>query len=216
MRPTPTEVTRTAEDIFSRPEFQRDKSWLQRIAEWIARHLNFGDDTPAEGSTFHGGFNSAIAWTVIIVLAAVLVYVIWRLLRGRIRRTKQPAEEPVIEVEEVRSTAQWRSAAEDHEAAGEWKEALRCRYRELIGQLIDRRAISDIPGRTTGELRIELASTTPEANAMFDEACWLFELPWYADAPTGPEESRRFKELSAAIVHTTVQHRLDLEEVISL
>ncbi len=216
MRPTPTEVTRTAEDIFSRPEFRRDKSWLQRLAEWIERHLHLGDNTPGNPSEFTGGFSSAVAWTIIVVLALVLIFVIWRLLRGRVRPTKDEAEEPLVEIEETRDTEQWRAAAEELEAAGEWKQALRCRYRELVGQLIDRQALSDIPGRTTGELRMELSGTTPEAGDLFDEATWLFELPWYADAPTGPEESRRFKELSSAIVHTTVRHRLDVEEVISL
>ena len=216
MRPTPTEVTRNAEDIFSRPEFHRDKSWLARLLEWIQRHLNLGDDAPDNPSRFNGGFGSVVAWIVVVALGVLLLFVIWRMVRGRVRRTRIRDEGPVIEVEEVRSTDQWATAAEEFEEAGAWKDALRCRYRELVGRLIDRRAISDIPGRTTGELRAELAATAPDADALFDEASWLFEMPWYADAPTGPEESRRFKELAVAILQTTVQHRLDEQLVISL
>ena len=212
MTPSPTETIRTAEEIFSRPEFHRDKSWLQRAVEWVLRHLHLGRQTP---TGFSGGFGGVVGWLVLVVLVAVVLFTIWRIVRGRIRRTKVDDPEPVVEIEEVRTVRQWADAATEFEATGEWKEAIRCRYRELIGRLIDRRAISDVPGRTTGELRVEVASTTPAADAAFDEACWLFELPWYADAPTGPEESVRFKELAAAVLAATVEHRLDIDRVIS-
>lgn len=215
MRPTPNEVTRTAEDILSRPEFHRDKTWLQRFLDWLSRHLHLGDNGPGTSGGFSGGFGGLFGWIIVVLLCAVLLVIAWRVIRGRVRRTKVHDSEPEIEIEEIRTTRQWADAAAELEAAGEWKEAIRCRYRELVGRLIDRRAVSDVPGRTTGELRAELTTTTPAAASDFDEASWLFELPWYADAPTGPEESGHFAELARNVLDSTVEHRLDVEQVMS-
>jgi hypothetical protein len=65
---------------------------------------------------------------------------------------------------------------------------------------VDGGVLSSEPGRTTGELRAELAGTLPVAAGWFDEATTLFELPWYADAHTGPDERRRFAELATSVV----------------
>jgi len=74
------------------------------------------------------------------------------------------------------------------------------RYRELVGTLVDDRVLSNVPGRTTGELRLELAAEVPEAAGWFDEATTLFELPWYADVVTGAEQSHRFSSLAERVL----------------
>ena len=71
--------------------------------------------------------------------------------------------------------------------------ALRARYRQLVRTLVDRRQLPDIAGRTTGELREDLARTTPDAGEAFDTASLLFELAWYAHVPTGAEQSAQFR-----------------------
>jgi hypothetical protein len=86
---------------------------------------------------------------------------------------------------------------------------MRARYRELVRTLVDRRQVADLAGATTRELLDDVAVTTPAAASEFESACLLFELPWYADVPTGPEENRRIRELSASVLAAEVERRID-------
>ena len=47
--------------------------------------------------------------------------------------------------------------------------------------------------------------TTPGAAEDFESACLLFELPWYADVPTGGAENARIRELSATVLAVPVE-----------
>ncbi len=204
--PDPGEVAGRVEDIMSRPEYHYGPSWFERLADWIGRQLErlFGDvdvGQPPQGGAFLGGIGHLVAWFLIIAavvaVIAVIVYVIVRNVGPR-DVDDTPATE--TEIEHRRAAAEWRSDAERLEAEGEWKLALRARYRELVRTLTDRRQLPDIAGRTTGELRGDLARTTPTASSDFDAACLLFELAWYADVPTGPDESERFRSAAAAVL----------------
>ena len=210
---TPVDPADTAErvrEVMSRPEFRYEKSLLDRVGEWIARQLEdlFGPVQPA--GTFGGGAGALIAWILIVVavvgVVAAIVYVVVR----RVRRPERD-EEPLLdsEIEHRNPAAHWGELAARHEAAGEWKEALRCRYRELVRTLVDRGQLPDVPGRTTGELRSDLHRSTPAADDAFDRATLLFELPWYADEPTGAEENRLVRELAAQVLGQQVEHHYD-------
>ena len=107
---------------------------------------------------------------------------------------------------------EWRSEAERAEDEERWKDAMLCRYRELVGELVDRGAIRAIPGLTTGELRLEVSTSVPDALDAFSEATTLFELPWYARVSTGPEENRQFRELARRIL-AVVPARVTIVEV---
>lgn len=208
--PDPAEVSERVEEIMSRPEYDYGPSWFDRFAEWIGKQLErlFGGvdvEQPAQGGQFLGGIGHFVAWFLIIaaalaVLAVVIYVIVKRTARGEVDDT--PATE--TEIEHRRAAAQWRSDAERLEAEGEWKLALRARYRELVRTLTDRRQLPDVAGRTTGELRVDLDRTTPSASADFDTACLLFELAWYADVPTGPDESARFREAASGVLGARV------------
>jgi hypothetical protein len=70
---------------------------------------------------------------------------------------------------------------------------LRCRYRALVADLATRGLVDEIPGRTTGEYRRELASSLPSALDEFSGATDLFERAWYGEVPMGPDEHARFR-----------------------
>jgi hypothetical protein len=105
-----------------------------------------------------------------------------------------------VEIEHRRAATEWARDAAQLEAAGDWKGALRARYRHLVRTLVDRQQLPDVAGRTTGELRRDLADTTPDATEAFDTASLLFELAWYAHVPTGPEQAQRFRTASEAVM----------------
>lgn len=207
--PPPEEVRSRLEEVFRRAEFQRTPTWwdrlVERIGKWLER-LFGGSDAPTTGG-WGGPVAELILWIVLIGLAVGLVALIAVVVARRVRRAPGDEAEVRVELEEDRSVRDWARLAAEHEAAGRWKEALRCRYRELVGTLMDREVVAAVPGRTTGELRVDVAGRSPDVAEAFSEATLLFELAWYADRPTGAEENGRFRELSAAVVAGAVRPR---------
>jgi hypothetical protein len=110
--------------------------------------------------------------------------------------------EPTVEHEAgepLRPARYWRDLAENLEAEGRWREALRARYRELVADLAEAGIIDEIPGRTAGEYRQVVAVERPADGAAFNAATGLFEGAWYGGQSTGQVESSRFAELAASV-----------------
>lgn len=210
--PVDPEVARDqVRDVMSGSAYDYSPSILERIQEWISDLFDrvLPDGGPAPAGTFGGGAGSLVGFLVVALALAALVAVVVAVVRNRVARP--PAEEALSgsEVEHRRRADDWASEAERHEAAGEWKEAVRARYRALVRTLVDRRQLPDIAGRTTGELRADLARTTPAASEDFDTASLLFELPWYADVTTGPEENARFRAAADRVLAAGPVERID-------
>lgn len=192
--PRPDEIRAAIDEILGRDEFQPDDpSVLDEVLQWIGDQLDglFQSGVPA------GETSPLVGYAILGVLLAGLGYLLWRWLR-RVRPEPDAGAETLEEDE--RAAADWRAAAERCEADGRWKDALRCRYRVLVGELVERDAIPDIPGRTAGEYRVEVSSAFPEVSPPFGEATDLFELAWYADEPTGPTENERFRALTDTVL----------------
>lgn len=211
----PAEVAGRVERIMSEPGFDYGPSWFDRLSDWIAKQLErlFGGaepGAPVQGGQFAGGIGSLVAWGIIIAAVIAVLAVVIYVVRNRVRRDREDDTPPTeTEIEHRRAAAAWRSDAERFEQEGEWKLALRARYRELVRTLTDRRQLPDVAGRTTGELRDDLDATTPAAREPFDTACLLFELAWYADVPTGEDEQATFRSAAARILDAPVEHTTD-------
>jgi hypothetical protein len=141
---------------------------------------------------------SAWAWVILAAAVALVGGVAFR-----VGRTVQP--DPTrpgapLQVEVRRSPIEWRREAERFEASGEWKAALRCRYRALVADLVARKVVRDLAGHTTGEYRADVSVALPDAAAEFGGATELFERAWYGDRPTGADEIARFRELADRVV----------------
>jgi hypothetical protein len=195
-------VRQQAHEITSRAEFQRNESWFDRVMGWIGDRLR----------EFHFGIGSGpgvVGNILTIALLGVVGYVLYRLLRTiNWSRSAKPTDDIVVESVAGKTTDDWRRQAEAHEAAGEWRDALLARYRELVSHLADVGVVADIAGRTTGELRAEVAAARPEAAAPFADATDVFEWAWYGGRATGADDNARFRELAqrvrGALVTTTV------------
>jgi hypothetical protein len=176
-----------AERILSQPQFQKAKpNIFEQVLKWLADRFGSGS-----GTLLHGGPGAAVAWVILaICVAAVVLVAVWA-TRG-IQRDPERAE-PGPRVEVRRTAADWRAEAEALEARGEWKSALRCRYRGLVAELVARRVVPDLPGRTTGEHRADVGDTLPRASSEFAGA---------SERPTGPEESAQFDQLADHVIAT--------------
>jgi len=189
----PDEARARATEILSRPEFRPpEQSWFDRAREWVGNAIG-----RLLSALFEGGAGSAVTWALLAVAVAVIV-----LIAIRIGRTVQrdPVRRVRVEVERHRDPADWRAEAARLEAEGRWKAALRCRYRALVADLVRRDVVRDVPGRTTGEYRAEVAEAAPTVAGDFAGASELFERAWYGDLPTGADESDRFRELADRVV----------------
>jgi hypothetical protein len=199
---SPGAVRDRARELLDRDEFKDQTTVLQRVLDWIGDHL----PSPPSASEAGSGGSGLVGDIVLLAVAAALVYALVRVARAFKRHPRRARpDEPVLDVEERRSARSLRREAEELEAAARWREAMLARYRELVTTLVDDHVLADVPGRTSGEYRLEHAAARPARADDFAEATDLFERAWYGGEPTGPEENQRFRELSAAVAHAAAE-----------
>ncbi len=187
------EAKRAAETVLAQSEFKRPpKTWIEQAQTWLADNVS-----RVLQRLFEGGAGTMAAWLVLFVVVGLLGYFVSKLVRTV---QADPGVRMLATVEARMSAGEWREAAERHERDGDWKEAIRCRFRALVGDLVDRGVLREVPGRTAGEYRRELRGSAPVAAPAFSEAAQLFEAAWYGDAPTGPAENEAFRQLAARTV----------------
>jgi hypothetical protein len=189
------EIRQRADEILQRPEFGRHESLMERIVSWIG-------DLFSKVTFGLGGGPGSLGNLVALVITAGIVVLLVLIVRSFLSRTRLPkptvGDELTIELEEGRDASDWRSDAERFEAAGQWREAMRARYRELVRLLIDDGVLADLPGRTTGEYRGEFVRARPAHADSFIELTELFEAVWYGGVETDAPDNQRFRQLADA------------------
>jgi hypothetical protein len=194
----PDEVRRRADEILSRRQYQWDDSRnpLERVADWIAEQLS-----KLTGSFGGGGtLPTWVGWLVLGLLVALVAFIVFRLRANLRRNPSAPSPSGAVVVAEGDDRVDWAAEADRHEAAGRWRDALRCRYRVLVGELAEREVIPDLVGRTAGEYVRDVGRTCPPASSAFRAATELFEAAWYGGAATGPDERDRFVQLAGDVL----------------
>jgi hypothetical protein len=166
------------------------------------------------------------AWVLLAALLAGLLYLLvsaWMKhtgrgsLRGR-RRAKRPESSEEVVVEEIttmivdrsKEPTGWRADAERHRAAGDYKNAIRCRYRALVGDLARRGLIDEIPGRTTGEERMQLRVYATHVHAPFSASADLFDGAWFGDVAVHEMDDDTFQALEREVLAGTQSSRQPL------
>jgi hypothetical protein len=194
--PPPGTVREKADQILRDAQFQHSssKSPMKRLLDWL------GDQISLPFTSAAGG-NNVVGLLIVAAFIGLLVYVLSR-LRFTVPHSSSEVDvdDTDVEMEEDRPADAWRAEAEAAEAAGEWKLALRARYRWLLGELFERQVLPSVPGRTPGEYRHDVARTRPEASADFTRATDLFERAWYGNEPTGREENEVFRASANGVI----------------
>lgn len=197
----PNRVRGLAKGILGRPEFRPPRrSLLDAAWHWLTTEVGkllarlFGA----------GRIGSSLAGDIVVgvVLAAVVALVVVTVVRrggAGHRRVGRPA---VVFRDDrpAKSPAAWRAEAAAHEAAGRWREALRCRYRALVAELAGRGIVEEVPGRTSGEYRHDVTAVAPAAAPAFAGATDLFEQAWYGERPTGRDDQAAFDDLARRVL----------------
>jgi Domain of unknown function (DUF4129) len=189
----PAEVHETTRRVLRRPEFQpAQRSPVEIAWDWVMEQLGI-----LLGLLAAGGAGSVVGLVVVLLVMAAVFLLILRFSRGI---TRDPAVAAALPAVPRRSGAEWRAEAEAHERAGEWRQAVRSRYRALVADLAARGLVDEIPGRTAGEYRGEVRRNVPTVAAAFADATELFELAWYARWPTSPDDAARLRTLSEQVL----------------
>ena len=200
--PPPQGVRETAEEVLSRPEFrQPPKSLYERATQWLDEQLN-----RVLSTLLSGGRGSVLAWIALFAVLALVGFLLWRFVTTA-RRDPRARGVPLDVTTEVRRTpAEWERDADEHERAGRWRDALRCRYRALVARLGKAGVVDDDdPSRTPREHRLEAGNALPaDAARSFAEAVDLFERAWYGQRPMGEGDGARFRSLAEGVLAAAV------------
>jgi hypothetical protein len=189
----PNAIKQAARAILARPEFQlTPPSPVERLRAWIGRELSSLIEN-ALGFGPHGILGALIA----LVLLGGLVFIIVRAVRAT---GSNPVRDGFVVGGRCRPPEDWLAEAARREAEGDWRGALRCRYRGLIAELARRGLIEEIPGTTTGEYRRVVSANLPTGSKDFGGVTELFELAWYGDEPTDAETAASFRSLSERVL----------------
>lgn len=135
------------------------------------------------------GSGSLIGTVVVLVFVAVLALLVFRFART-VRR--DPGSGLEVSGPVGRTAREWVADADAALAAGDFREALRCRYRALLADLAAAGLVEEVPGRTTGEYVAAVRDDIPPALEPFRTATRAFEAAWYGPDPTGPADLEGF------------------------
>jgi hypothetical protein len=195
--PPPGAVRDKADEILSDSQFKSaSKNLAQRVVDWLLKQIKIPFSEAAGG-------NTVIGFIILIVCLVGLAYVVSRIRFGLPASASSADDGPAVDIEEDRPADVWRAEAEAAEAAGQWKLALRARYRWLLGELFDRQLLVSVPGRTPGEYRRDMARALPDQASAFATATDLFERAWYGNESTGADENSRFRMCAEQVLDAT-------------
>lgn len=133
-----------------------------------------------------------VGWAMAVAFVVLVGALCFRLVRNS-SRNDAVNETGVVPAQQARQDLV--AEAEQLEAAGEWRRAIRARHAALVATLAEYGVLRRRPGTTAREYAAQLATSAPHAKSTFDEATWLFEWVWYGAMAPGPDEAARFKSL---------------------
>jgi hypothetical protein len=196
---SPASLRATVSEILAQRQFHPGPGLVQRFFNWLHAHLHLPS---VKLPSAYGG-----AWESYVVLAVLLGAVVAALVaaarRGFFRRLAHPAASPGVVVTdegEAFGPAAWRARAERLAAEGRFREALRCRYCALVGELARRGLLDEVPGRTSGDYEKLVSTLLPGVAQQFASVTAQFERCWYGDEPSDANEQVLFDEAARLVV----------------
>lgn len=189
---TRDEAQRLAQRELADPRYHADDpSLVERALRWLLDGL--ADLLDRAGGAAPGGVVGLVALAVLTVVAVVAI----RFTVGRVGRVATLDGSPFDEV--PRTAAQYRQAADDYAARGQWALAVRERLRAVVRDLEERDVLESRAGRTAGEVAEEAGGLLPGCAAELREAARIFDEIWYGGRQASAGTDARMRELDAAV-----------------
>ncbi len=129
-----------------------------------------------------------IEWACFLLAAAGLVFFIRRSLARQALRISL-GQNAATANRAGRDSTDWARLAEEHAAAGDWREAIHCLYWAAVVALEARRAWRPNPARTPREY-LRLLETGSDAHRALRELTQTFERSWYGHTAEDEAEFR--------------------------
>lgn len=185
-------IRAAAHAILNQPQFrQPSESPLARFRHWIGQQL---------AHALNGALSGRVTLIGAVALVAIVAGLAWLIVRASRRVSADRTVAGIVVGMPGIPPAEWLRIARACEEQGDWRGALRARYRALVAELSRRGLVAETAGRTTGEYRQEVRVSLPVTADAFAGATDLFESAVYGAQPTGPEEWRRVQQLAERVL----------------
>jgi Domain of unknown function (DUF4129) len=173
----------------------RAETLLTRLLELITRL-----SAARQGGGISWGFVIAV-----LILLVALGLVIWRVGLPRWRKRGSAG---AVEVDSTRPPADYRELAEEHAARGDWRSAVRDRFRAVVRELEVRTILDVRPARTAWEAAFSAARTLPTCRDELVDGAELFNGVVYGDRAADSQAYARMVDIDSAVV--SAADRVDL------
>ncbi|MBN1458778.1 MAG: DUF4129 domain-containing protein [Armatimonadetes bacterium] len=190
----PEEARAVLASVLAQREFrpglaQRLRAYLYRLGlellEWLIARF------PGLDPGLVGALASIVGWVIVAVVAALVLYLLARVLglSAPTWRRAEVATTPEPERERAKTHADWLAEAEVALRAGDYQAALRALHMAALVRLDELGVVSYQQAATDGQLVRQLRRTgrTAEAEALLG-LNRLFALAWYGERRMGPTE----------------------------
>lgn len=185
-------------DVFGGAEFDRSPSWWDRFTDSVGAFFD------SLSFSWLGPVGQFLVWVLLIAVAAALVWLLVRALVGwrpSLRRGSSTDTGPSsagVRLDDLFDPDSLPPPAAFTDA-GDHKRAILLRYRQLVLTFMDRRLVAREPGRTTGELRSQVATAHPQVAAPFGRATDIFEVAWFSNHPSTAQELAELDALASEL-----------------
>jgi hypothetical protein len=193
------DARRLAETELAKAKYGGTPGWvdrgldrIERIAEWFLDLLAKVATGPVAGGGINWGF--LIAITLLLVAVAVVV---WRIGLPRWRRRSEPG---AVETDPALAPTDYRARAEALASAGEWREALRDRFRAVVRELETTTIVDVRPARTALEAAADATPHLPELAGELFAGAEEFNAVVFGDRPADESGYRRMVALDDAVL----------------
>jgi hypothetical protein len=199
---SPERARSSAREVLAQPAYaEADPGLLERAWQAVVEAL--GELIGQLGGV------AGVEWIGAAVLALGVGVVTWVIVMGLGRLRHSTAADEAAVSPAGRDATDWQAAAADHEAAGAWRAAVRCRYRELVAELVAAGRVDDVPGRTPRECLTQATAGEASLHEPMATATTAFETAWYTDTPVGRDDAARVAEATAEVRARLSPHRDD-------
>ncbi|WP_148288532.1 DUF4129 domain-containing protein [Ilumatobacter nonamiensis] len=175
---------------------------------------------PAEGI---GVLSQLLVGVLVVALVLAIAWLVYRWWDGRDvdggddevnggdrdEEIDEPIDVRVIDRETP--PGRWRRLAAEHRDSGRFRDSIRCEYRALVGDLARAGYVDEIPGRTSGEERDQVAQIAEgrgdadgDVAEAFDVAADTFDVAWFDDGVVTSDDDDRFLAAQAAVLGTVL------------
>ena len=179
----------------------QDANWIQRVFDRLGQLQGPKLDSPR--GDFPGlqlpSFVTPLMWALLAGLVGFFGYHVFKHVQLK-QRIKRKSTSLLEEDEPERSQSEWLTLADKHEAAGEYRQAVRCLYIAML-LLFDEFRVARFDRRQTNWehlTRIEASDAYPQ-DVGFRHLTQRFDRIWYGDQTQGAPDVREFRDAFNAV-----------------